>query len=142
MRFNYSEDEDFDGQFELYEANCSRSLCGKKGQAELRILRDALLAMPKKELIHEALHDEDGGMCAIGAYAQAKGVDIKTLDPEDATDEVGQEAGMPRLVAWTVVMKNDIDFDRHTPEKRYQAMLNWVNLQILPIILDTPAQSG
>jgi len=38
MRIGYSEDEDYPGQFELWQANCQRSLKGKKGQAALREL--------------------------------------------------------------------------------------------------------
>lgn len=43
-RISYSEDEDYPGEFELWQANCRRSLQSKAGQAELRALRDALLA--------------------------------------------------------------------------------------------------
>ena len=47
MRVNYSEDEDYGGQFNLWQANCRRSRRGKKGQAALRELEAALLGMPE-----------------------------------------------------------------------------------------------
>lgn len=44
MRISYSDEEDSPGQFALFQANCRRSLQGKKGQAALRELEAALLA--------------------------------------------------------------------------------------------------
>lgn len=131
-RFSYTEDEDFPGQFYLWQGNCDRSMRSKKGQTELKVLREALLALPEKRLLLEALHDEKDGVCAIGAYAKHKGVDILQCDPEDATDEVGIDAGMPKMVAWKVVEMNDLMYDRETPEERYSKMLNWVESQLLP----------
>lgn len=156
MRINYTDEEDRPGQFELWQANCRRSLQGKTGQQELRELEAALAALPVKRLIHGALEDEHGGVCAIAAYAKHKGHDISKADPEDESDIVGIEAGMPRLVAWKVVEMNDLRFDDYywdtaegptwdpfskgggyqvrlpcTPEKRYELMLAWVRSELL-----------
>ena len=153
-RLNYSDDEDFSGQCALWQANCRRSLRGLAGQRALRDLETALLALPEPRLIRDRLW-QDGEVCAIGAYAQYKGLDIRTWDPEDESDEVGVAAGMPRLVAWKVVEFNDIDLNvvwevadgplnRYqatyhggtalvrdmTPEERYQRMLAWVQRQL------------
>jgi hypothetical protein len=129
-RISYSEDEDYPGQFSLYQANCNRSIRGKMGQEELKELRAALLSLPDERLIHGSLQDEEGGVCAIGAYAKHKGLDLSKFDPEEATDEVGMAAGMPSLVAWKVVEVNDMELCGMTPEKRYTAMLSWVQSQI------------
>ena len=48
MRVSYSEEENYPGQFDLWQANCKRSRQGKKGQVALRELKAALLAMPDK----------------------------------------------------------------------------------------------
>jgi hypothetical protein len=140
-RISYSEDEDYPGQFELWQANCERSLRGREGQEELRVLRDALLALPDKRLAHEVLITEDGeDVCAVGAYARHKGLDLQKFDPEDETDAVGIEAGMPELVAWKVVEMNDHELhSRFTPEERYALMLKWVEGKLLPRA-DTPVQ--
>lgn len=130
MRISYSDEENWPGQFELWQANCSRSLRGRSGQEELRQLRDALLALSDKRLIHGSLVDADGEVCAIGAYAKHKGLDLQDFDPEDETDEVGIRAGMPSLVAWKVVEMNDMQFDHLTPEERYKRMLGWVEAQL------------
>jgi hypothetical protein len=131
MRINYSDDEDYPGQFDLWQANCERSLRGKNGQQELRELKAALLALPSKELIGDLLEDEDGGVCAVGAYAKHKGIDLSKFDPEDATDEVGIAGGMPALVAWKVVEMNDLQFDRESPAERYQKMLAWIDSKLV-----------
>ncbi len=145
MRLNCSDEEDWPGQFELWQANCGRSLKGKAGQRALREFEAALLALPTKRLIHGRLTDDDGGVCAIGCYAKHKGVDLSQYDPEDETPAVGVAAGMPRLVAWEVVALNDIHFktvweitspygrERYrdmTPEERYEKVLAWVRAQL------------
>jgi hypothetical protein len=129
-RIGYSEDEDYPGQFSLYQANCKRSIRGKMGQEELKELRAALLSLPDERLIRGSLQDEEGGVCAIGAYAKHKGLDLSKFDAKEATDEVGMAAGMPSLVAWKVVEVNDLELCGMTPEKRYRAMLSWVESQI------------
>jgi hypothetical protein len=149
MRISYSEDEDFPGQFELWQANCRRSIKGKAGQKALRELEQALVALPEKRLIADALQDAEGEVCAIGALAKYRGIDKTESDPEEM-EEVGVDLGMPRLVAWKVVCVNDVEIDGHhvevfgphrwgqklwayvapTPEERYQQMLNWVREQI------------
>lgn len=157
MRLNYSDEEERPGQFALWQANCQRSMRGKIGQQELRELEAALLALPVKRLIHGALEDDEGGVCAIACYAKHKGVDLSRHDPEYESDEVGVQAGMPRLVAWKVVALNDVELEdrwvRHegptlpeyggyyrgggymvcvpyTPEERYEKVLAWVRQQL------------
>jgi hypothetical protein len=134
MRINYTDDEDFAGQGELRQANCERSLRGKQGQEELRELREALLALPEKRLICGLLANDEGGVCAVGAYAKRKGLDLSKYDPEDETDFVGIEAGMPKLVAWKVVEMNDIQFDHLTAEQRYERMLVWVESKLKTVV--------
>lgn len=159
MRLNYSDDEDYPGQFNIFQANCRRSLRGKAGQRELRELEAALLALPTKRLIHGALTDDDGGVCAIACYAKHKGVDLSTFDPDaNYSDEVGIAGGMPRLVAWKVVEQNDFQIDgrwiraegpainiwghrgpdsvwmEYTPEERYEKVLAWVRSELRPSV--------
>lgn len=131
MRIGYSEDEDYPGQFELWQANCRRSLRGKQGQKELRELRAALLALPEKKLLRGELYDDHGGVCAIGAYAKHKGLKLSAFPADEDTDRVGVQGGMPPLVAWKVVEVNDMILERRlTPEERYTRMLAWVEGKI------------
>lgn len=160
MRISYSEDEDRPGQFALWQANCRRSLKGKAGQAALRDLEAALLALPDKRLIADRVIDAEGDVCAIGALAKYKGRDLLAepnlyedgeFDGDGEMEEIGMELGMPRLVAWKVVCRNDVEIDGHyerlpgparwygdypqvyvpiTPEARYEKMLAWVRAQL------------
>lgn len=151
-RIGYSEDEDYPGQFGLWQANCDRSLQGKAGQAILRELEQALLALPEKRLIAGKLEDEEGAVCAVGALKKFKGVPEIKSNPDNDMEDVGVELGMPRLVAWKVVCLNDIEISGNdlvwtagpyrwpaerphlyipvTPETRYEKVLAWVREQI------------
>lgn len=131
MRIGYSEEEDYPGQFGLWQANCQRSLKGRAGQTALRELEAALLALPDKRLIAGKMIDSDGEVCAIGALAKHKGRDlvaetraqlaeigidrdVDEIDGDDEMEEIGVELGMPRLVAWKVVELNDIQLEGRT----------------------------
>lgn len=134
-RINYSEDEQFPGQFHLWQANCDRSLRGRPGQAALRELEAALVALPTKRLITNEL-DNGVDCCAIGAVVRHRGLDPEKIaeefDTEYEMEEVGVELGMPTLVAWKIVEVNDITTGSYnvrvpyTPEQRYADVLRWV----------------
>lgn len=127
MRLNYSDDEDYPGQFNIWQANCRRSLNGKRGQAALRELEAALLALPEPRLVLGSLCRE-GDVCAVGALAVHRRVQagedraavLADLE-ENSTDEWGDSEetdqwavdhlGVPRLVAWKLVEQNDIQND-------------------------------
>lgn len=142
MRIEYTDDEDFPGQFFLWQANCGRSLRSFAGQLALRGLESALLALPERKLIYGAFADQHG-VCAIGALAEAiqaqRGVDrnvahyeLSTLDPEDneAATQLAETLQIPRLVAWKIVEVNDITYERATEEARYAGVLAWVREQL------------
>lgn len=153
-RIGYSDEEDYPGQFGLWQGNCQRSINGKAGQAILRELQAALLALPSKRLIANSLVDTHGEVCAIGALANARGAvtDEMIGYAEYDMEAVGVQLGMPRLVAWKVVEMNDIYLNGSdlvflegpyrwpaerpylyveiTPEQRYERMLIWVQGQI------------
>lgn len=140
-RITYKEEEDFPGQAELWEANQERSLKGKRGLAALQEMETALLAMPDKRLIDHQLIDDSGGVCAIGALARYKGKVLtpSTWEPEDLYDdssdpqtmEVAAELKIPRLVAMSIIEKNDNGWYRVlTPEQRHEQMLSWVRRRL------------
>jgi hypothetical protein len=133
MRISYSDEEDFPGQHDLWQANCLRCIKGKKGQAALRELEQALLALPEKRLIAYELEDAEGEVCAIGALAKYRNHTPKA-DPEWEMEQVGVELGMPEMIAWKIVAMNDVELDwrwdkktgksvQITPEERYERIL-------------------
>ena len=123
-RISYADDEEFGGQFELWQANCRRSLKGKRGQAALRELEAALVALPEKALIHGDV-EYGGQVCAVGAAIKARGLLDQVAD--DATDEVAVDLlGWPRLVAWKIVEMNDEQLCHVSEVERYDRMLAYV----------------
>ena len=97
MRVGYSEDEEYPGQFALWQANCRRSRRGRKGREALREMEAALLAMPAKRIGADILVEPDGETCAIGALMLKRKLDagmarsaavaeLAELDPEQVED--------------------------------------------------------
>lgn len=116
----YTDDygDEFPGQLALFRANVDRSMRSKAGQARLRELRDALLALPVKALERETFaqgRPDSPEVCALGAWALAKsGGDVEAagaMVPADADDYETYDAlkphGWPRLVVLDVIYFND-----------------------------------
>lgn len=121
-RISYSDEEEFPGQFALWQANCRRSLHSKAGREALREVEAALVAMPEKHLIRGYIEDE-GQVCAIGAAIKARGL-LDKVDEDDYTDDTAVELlGFPRLVAWKLVELNDEHGPNDTTAQRYERVL-------------------
>ena len=148
-RTDYAEEEDFPGQWALQEKNLERLLAGKRGQAVLRDLEAALLAIPEKRLIAD--HGvKDGEVCTVAALAvhkqvtqgQSRELVLRQLEAEEReylgedyeysewgddqyTQDLGVSVGVPKSLAWRLVALNDLDYDGCTPEQRYEKVLAW-----------------
>jgi len=83
-RTTYGEDEDYPGQFDLWQANLARSFNGKAGRAALTDLRAALLALPRKRLIANRLA-ADGDVCTVGALLLVRGHTQEDLEARSGT---------------------------------------------------------
>ena len=124
-RSGYVDDYDEQGRFNLFRANVDRSLGGKRGQAFLRELASALDAMPVKELIADELV-QDGAVCALGAVAVARKIDVSNLEPDDA-DAVAETFGIAAPMAREIVYENDGTGGHETPAHRWTRMRKWVS---------------
>lgn len=148
MRIRFSEDEDYPNASILWEANQERSLKSRKGQAALRRLEAALLALPEPKLIADAI-EADGMVCGLGALAKFEDYqDIPELPQqpaEDASHEAWDEwfsedqsavtedamlalaeaLDIPKLVAVAIIYENDNEWRVKTPEQRYDHLLRW-----------------
>jgi hypothetical protein len=127
-RSGYSEDCE---HIALWCGAVDRATFGVRGQAFMRKLRDALDAMPVKRLITDAVRNEAGEVCALGA------VDA-TVELYDAED-LARHFGIARALAAEIVYRNDEDCSwqraHHvfeTPEERWIRMRAWVAKQIGP----------
>lgn len=151
MRIRFDEEEDFNNQAILWEANQERSLKGKKGQAALRRLETALLALPEPKLIADAIEDTDGLVCGLGALAKHEhyegDLSLPQRPAEDAPHEEWDEwyshgdydgeatenamlalaevLDVPKLVAIAIIAENDNRYNVKTPEDRYRHLLAW-----------------
>src|SRR5678815_2196005 len=91
MRIRFNDEEDFNNAAILWEANQERSLKSRKGQAALRRLEAALLALPEPKLIADAI-ESDGMVCGLGALAKHENYkDIPELPKEPVEDSSDEE---------------------------------------------------
>lgn len=121
--------DDLDQQtLNLYRGTVARSIRGKRGQAFLRELADAMDAMPEKVLIAEELINAEGDCCTIGVLCKSRGLDVGKIDYSDP-ESVGDAVGIARCLAAEIEFENDGDFwfSNETPEQRWERMRRWVD---------------
>lgn len=102
---------------------------GKRGQAFLLDLRDAMDAMPEKRLVADVL-EADGQFCTIGVLGAKRGINMQLLDPDDR-EGVAEAFGIaPALAAEIVFMNDEGSWNAETPEQRWLRMREWVESNI------------
>jgi hypothetical protein len=140
----FYDDGDWDyGRYMLWEQAMTRAIGGKRGQAALADLEQALLALPSHRLV-EGYIAKEGEVCAIGALVLAKRTaagesrDVvlaeleRVSDPEeeyvaDVTASLGTKYGnMAYSMAWRIAELNDEDLRGRSPEERFDQVLRWV----------------
>jgi hypothetical protein len=132
----------------LWRVNLERSLYSPKGQATLRDLEAALLALPVKRLVGNDLA-ADGTVCAIGALeayirvikygwtweevlSSMQEEYVEEDDGNALTVQTGRRHGFSTMAASEVAMQNDEVCSGMPPEERYEYMLMWTRRYILP----------
>jgi len=125
-RSQYS-DDCTDWSLICWQGAVKSAIRGKRGQAFLKEMLDALDAMPEKALIEGALQTESGDVCAMGAVALKRGLDVKNVDPEDR-QQVAETFGISPTMAAEIAYENDDDYGytRETPQQRWSRMRKWV----------------
>ena len=135
-RHGYTDDFGDDDPLALgrWRGRVASAIRGKRGQAFLREMRDALDAMPEKRLIARELVEGEG-CCAMGAVAIARGMDVSDLDPEEPHC-VAERFGIAEVLAAEIAYENDEHWSRRDDEdaeaNRWRYMRNWVERQITP----------
>ncbi|HEU4544297.1 MAG TPA: hypothetical protein VFR23_24415 [Jiangellaceae bacterium] len=131
-RHGYSEDgwDDQESQWASirWAGQVRSAIRGKRGQAFLVALVEALDSLPEKRLIAESLQDE-GEVCALGALGRHRGIDMRGLDPEDSV-AIGETFGIARQLACEVMYQNDEN--SLSPEERWRFVRAWALRQINP----------
>src|ERR1700761_390294 len=107
-----------DGDYPAHWAQIDfeRRVASRNGQAALRALAEALLALPERKLAHRMIVRGDGVPCTIGCYARdVAGLDLsKYVDREDddheLTEWLGRKAGLAKALAVQLAYENDESF--------------------------------
>lgn len=106
-----------------WRGQVASAIKGKRGQAFLRELIEALDAMSEKRLIAHEL-ESDGNVCAIGSVGVRRGVDMSVLDPEDP-DTIAETFGIAQQLVREIEYMNDEALWLPTPENRWRYMRDW-----------------
>lgn len=127
-RSGYVESDDIDQWAHIrWRGAVKSAIRGKRGQALLKEMAAALDAMPIKRLIASELVTETGEVCALGAVAKARGMDVSDIDPE-YRELVAQKFNIANSLAAEIAYENDDEFGyfNEDPEKRWQRVRKWV----------------
>lgn len=109
-RSGYTDDDD-DGRRGLWRGAVASSLRGKRGQAALHDLAQAMDTMPVKALAAESLVNASGELCTLGVLGQSRGMDVSQFDPDDWA-AVAKAFGLSQAMVREIVYLND---ERYTP---------------------------
>lgn len=133
-------DEDANLVFGRWRGQVESAIRGKSGQKFLKELVRALDALPEKKLVSESLQEQDGAVCALGAVARARGIDMSQWTPgpdEDKddfhSDQVYELEGVFHIahqLISEIIWENDEQCGRKTQEERWTWMRKWANYRI------------
>lgn len=112
------------------------AISGRRGQAFMRELLDALDALPEKRLVKGAL-EADGEVCAIGSVLRQRGTAMPNVHEYDWDDFAWQElaklAGVADAMAREIMYENDeCGGWKETPEERWTRVRAWVAKCLAP----------
>jgi hypothetical protein len=137
-RHGYSDDLD---QWDLikWRGQVASAMRGKRGQALLVDLVNALDAMPEKVLIARELIDGAGDVCALGAVGLRRGISMEHLDPEES-ESIADAFDIAEQLAREIVYVNDEGGNAwrgdETPQARWKRVRAWAIRHIQPIPLE------
>ena len=108
-RSGYTDDNDDPLAHGRWRQAVKRALQGKRGQALLRELAEALDAMPDKRLYPGSFATADGEFCTLGVLGAKRGTKMDDLGDDGycETDLVGQRFGIAPAMAAEIMYLND-----------------------------------
>jgi hypothetical protein len=116
-RSGYSDDCDDPLALGRWRQAVKRSIEGKRGQAFLRELADALDAMPDKRLYNGSFATPEGEFCALGVIGSKRGTKMVDLGSDDDgcdTRTVADRFGIaPAMVAEIMYLNDEYLVDMH-----------------------------
>lgn len=131
-RSGYTEDYDSNWQMIMWRGAVTSAIKGKRGQAFLKEMLTNIDALPEKKLIAHELINNKGEVCAIGAVAKARGLDVSKVDPEDR-ESVAELFNIPfSLVAEIAYMNDESEGQCYwnekaiSPQDRFASVRRWI----------------
>lgn len=109
-RSGYNDDCDDNLAVGRWRGAVNSAMSGKRGQALLRELLEALDAMPDKRLFSGGFKRADGEFCTLGVIGDKRGTKMDDLgDDEDGCDmrKVGERFGIAPAMAAEIMYHND-----------------------------------
>lgn len=117
-------EEGSDWDYVRWRGAVKRAIKGKRGQAFLSDLVEALDALPEQRLTSHKLKDHNG-YCAIGAVFAKRGIDPSPIDPGDH-DGVASRLGISESLAREIASVNDEGGPSgETRRQRWARMREW-----------------
>lgn len=155
---SWEDDEPYPNATALFQANVERAMSGKRGQALLKEIEAALLAMPEKKLSRYIVC-RGGEVCTLGAVAieravkagksraeamaelEAKMKEWGQYNKDDENWDDGSDETFVYLkdlldihagsLAWMLVYENDQGcHGARSPEQLWEKMLKWIRGKI------------
>ena len=136
---NYGDDDPL--ALGRWRAQVASTIRGKRGQAFLKELLQALDEMPAKSLIAHDLINNEGCVCTLGALGLKRGLPLVDMDPEDPESIAFRFKITHQLVAEIEYMNDEAAgwlYNSETPEERWVRMRAWVEKQIRPDTVSQP----
>lgn len=139
-RHGYVDDQDQQDSA-MWRGRVASAIRGKRGQALLRDLRDALDTMPEKRLVSGLLVNADGEACALGAVCLRRQsftreqmlefvVDGEDDDPDHTNELLAEKLDAATCLIQEVEYENDEGGWKETPEQRWTRMRKWCEKNI------------
>lgn len=115
-RSGYTDDIDDNWRHIMWRGRVASSIRGKRGQALLCELLEALNAMPDKRLYPNSFATASGEYCTLGVLGAARGTKMDDLgDAEDGCDEklVADRFGVAAPLVQEIMFMNDEQVSEH-----------------------------
>lgn len=141
-RSGYTEDVDDQWQHIRWRGAVASAIRGKRGQALLIALRDALDAMPEKVLAANSFQSAEGEFCTLGVLGSQRGIEMgEFIEFEDAYGlevdhaAVAQAFGVSEALVQEIMYENDEaavwDGGPNAGAKRWSYMRRWLDKKIM-----------
>lgn len=142
-RSGYNDEPDCDWRWIMWRGAVSSAINGRRGQAFIRELGDALDAMPVKRLVTEVFKTEvpafipppladtvAPSVCALGALGMRRGLDLTRMEHKE-DKEIALIFGVASALLREIEYINDEATELLTPEQRWTYVRTWVERNIL-----------